>query len=216
MPTNVGAGSSLFAPHPTIASLWVALTDSTNSNLITFARCNGAPDTTANVFAHGCLMIRTDSGTGNKAVYENVGSSAAPSWNLIGDITAGEITLAAGSILVGNASGVAAAQRQYGAVTTRASNTSGSLFGSSTFGGSLTGISFAPGPQGGAGTVTISNAGVTIATLTVPAGGATQGSVIGSNIAASAFTSAANLAVVTSGATVDGALTATFITGAAS
>ncbi len=213
MPTNVGAGSSLFAPHPTIASLWVALTDSTNSNLITLARCNGVPDTTANVFAHGCLMIRTDSGTGNKAVYENVGSSAAPSWNLIGDITAGEITLANGSILVGNSSGVAAAQRQYGAVTVQATNTAGSLFGSSTFGGSLTGILFAPGPQGGAGTVTIKNGATTIATLAVSAG---QGSVVGSNISATAFTSAAALSVVTSGATVDGALTATFITGAAS
>jgi len=87
------------------------------SGLALSATCTGAPPTTANVFAHGCQIVRTDSGTGNKAIYENVGSSAVPSWNLLGDVTAGEITLPNTQILVGNASGVAAAVAMSGDAT---------------------------------------------------------------------------------------------------
>lgn len=72
------------------------------------ASCVGTPPTTAGVFAHGCIMLQTDTSTGAKGLYENVGSSAVPSWNLLGDIAASEITLATGSVLVGTA-GVAAA-----------------------------------------------------------------------------------------------------------
>ncbi|OPX88987.1 MAG: hypothetical protein A4E53_01720 [Pelotomaculum sp. PtaB.Bin104] len=82
----------------------------TDSNgLILSCTCTGAPPTTANIFQHGAIAVRTDSGTGTKAIYENIGSSASPSWNLMGDVTAGEITLAEGSILVGDSSGVATA-----------------------------------------------------------------------------------------------------------
>ncbi len=204
------AGTSLFAPHPTIANLWVALTDQQDSNLIVLARCTGSPDTTANVYSHGAIMIQTDSGTGNKAIYENVGSSAVPSWNLIGSIVASEITLANGSILVGNASGIAAAQRQYGAVTVNATNTAGSLFGTSAFSGSLTGLVFTTGPQGVSGTVTVKNGSTTIATMTSKTG---AGSLTGSSISETAFAHAADLSVVTSGSTIDGALLATFISG---
>jgi hypothetical protein len=64
---------------------------------------------TASEYQKGCIYLKTDVVTGSKAAYENVGTVAVPSWNLLGDITAGEITLAEGSLLVGNASGVAAA-----------------------------------------------------------------------------------------------------------
>ncbi len=76
------------------------------------AECTGVPPTTGNAvnqFEHGCIMTRTDSGTGNAALYENTGSRAVPSWNLIGAISPGEITLARGFVLIGNSSGVAAA-----------------------------------------------------------------------------------------------------------
>lgn len=89
------------------STLWSAFTD--ESGLITVGKCLGAPPTTAGLFAHGAQLIRSDSGTGNKALYENVGSTASPSWNLLGDVTAGEISLAEGNLLIGNASGVAAA-----------------------------------------------------------------------------------------------------------
>jgi len=45
----------------------------------------------------------------NSVVYKNTGTPASPAWNALGGVVAGEITLAEGSILQGNASGVAAA-----------------------------------------------------------------------------------------------------------
>lgn len=47
------------------------------------ATCTGTPPTTADIFQHGCLMYRTDSGTGTAAVYQNTGSTAVPSWVLM-------------------------------------------------------------------------------------------------------------------------------------
>lgn len=105
------AGTNFFTKIT--STLWGALTSAGNlgggKQPLLLAKCTGVPPTTANLFEHGCLMVRTDSGTGNKAVYENVGSSAVPSWNLIGDVTAGEITLALNNLLQGNSSGVAEA-----------------------------------------------------------------------------------------------------------
>lgn len=96
-------GSNFFTKLSSTVS--IAFTDA--NKLAVFARCTGAPPTTANTFAHGCIMIREDSGTGNHALYENVGSSAVPSWDLIGAISATEISLSEGNLLIGNASGVA-------------------------------------------------------------------------------------------------------------
>src|SRR6267154_6277429 len=49
------------------------------------AECTGAPSlqTTADVFAHGCLMYQSDSGTGTNALYQNTGSIAVPAWTVI-------------------------------------------------------------------------------------------------------------------------------------
>lgn len=60
-------------------------------------------------FAKGAFYTKSDAATGVKSVYENIGTTASSSFNLIGDVTAGEIALAEGSILVGNSSGVATA-----------------------------------------------------------------------------------------------------------
>lgn len=73
------AGTNLYAAQT--STLDICLTD--ENGLATLAKCTGAPPTTANVFQHGCLMNRTDSGTGNPALYQNVGSSAVPSWTLL-------------------------------------------------------------------------------------------------------------------------------------
>ncbi len=75
------AGTSIVAPHPTIANMYVREVDSI-TGLILSANCTGTPDTTANVFQHGATMTRTDSGTGVNAIYQNTGSSAAPVWTL--------------------------------------------------------------------------------------------------------------------------------------
>lgn len=56
----------------------VALTGS--DGLVYLAKCNTTPETTANVFGVGCMMIRTDNGTW----YCNTGTSASPSWTLNG------------------------------------------------------------------------------------------------------------------------------------
>lgn len=79
------AGTNLFTP--VTSTLWVALTEDTassvNGQLAMLAKCTGAPPTTANVFEHGCLIIRTDSGTGTAGIYQNTGSSASPVWTLL-------------------------------------------------------------------------------------------------------------------------------------
>jgi hypothetical protein len=59
-------------------------------------------------FSKSCLFIKTDAATGTAGLYENIGTSTSCSFNQVGAITAGEITLATGSILVGTA-GVGAA-----------------------------------------------------------------------------------------------------------
>jgi len=83
-----------------------------NSGLITEVNLYGATApgsalTQADIFAHGCLCRWVGSGSGNSALYENTGTEAVPSWNLIGAVSPGEITLAEGNILIGNNSGVA-------------------------------------------------------------------------------------------------------------
>lgn len=64
---------------------------------------------TASEYQKGCLYTKTDVVTGSKALYENVGTLAVPSWNLVGEAAAGDITLAEGSVLVGAATGLATA-----------------------------------------------------------------------------------------------------------
>lgn len=72
---------------------------------------SGAPTNLASQpgIAKGGFIINATAASGSKAVYENVGTTASATLNLIGDVTAGEITLARGNVLVGNSSGVATA-----------------------------------------------------------------------------------------------------------
>ena len=59
-------------------------------------------------YAKGCLFIDRNVATGITGLYENIGTSASCNFNAIGAVTAGEIALATGSLLLGTA-GVAAA-----------------------------------------------------------------------------------------------------------
>ncbi len=99
-------------------TLQIALTDETG--LAVLARCLGAAPTTANVFQHGCLILRVDSGLGVGAMYQNTGSSAVPSWTLV-PLTGGggglSSTLNSGNIFVGNGSNVATGVAVIGDVT---------------------------------------------------------------------------------------------------
>ncbi len=69
-------GSNFWFPISTVTD--VAFTDA--DGLAYFAKCNTTPETQANQYAKGCLMIRTD----NATWYVNGGSAASPSWSLAG------------------------------------------------------------------------------------------------------------------------------------
>jgi len=81
------SGASLFAPHPTIAGLYVGLTDSTSTigiDPITLCIFRGvSPDTTANTYHHGCIAIVVDGSGGSSSMYQNTGTYAAPSWSVM-------------------------------------------------------------------------------------------------------------------------------------
>lgn len=68
-------------PTPITASVKGLLGDDQGYAIL--ASGTGAAPTTADVFQHGCLYYRTDSGTGVNAVYQNTGSIAVPSWTLV-------------------------------------------------------------------------------------------------------------------------------------
>lgn len=61
-------------------------------------RATGTTAPTGAGYAKGCLFIKTDAATGTKGLYENQGTTAAASFNVIGDVTGAEI--ADGSIVV--------------------------------------------------------------------------------------------------------------------
>ncbi len=207
------SGMSPFAPHPTIAGLYVGLTDSTATggiDPINFCMFKGvSPDTTANTYHHGCIAQVTSEASGTLSVYVNTGTYAAPAWTDIGALPPGEISLPSGQTLTGNGSGVAAATKSYDAVAVVTNGaTAVPLFAAGTLPtpGSLTGVMFTAADDLN-GTITVTNNGTTIATIVK----GSQGSVKGSSIAASAFIAGGSLNVVsTSG---NGTLTATFITG---
>ncbi len=75
------SGTNLFFPISSTCD--VALTGV--DGLVFFAKCVGAAPSTANVFAAGCLMIRTDT----TALYQNTGTAASPTWTLNGTGAAG-------------------------------------------------------------------------------------------------------------------------------
>lgn len=79
-------GTDLFARlTPTVQS---ALTRQ-NGTMVMYATCTGTPDTTANTYEHGCIMVQRDTATGAAAIFQNTGSFAVPAWS---SITAGGLT----------------------------------------------------------------------------------------------------------------------------
>lgn len=108
----MSAGTNLGKRLSTGTNVWIILTEPTPSSgaakaLALQAVCNGTPPTTANVFKHGCLMTQMDTATNAKSIYENVGTSASPSWDLVSNVSPGEIALTSAHVLVGNGSNVA-------------------------------------------------------------------------------------------------------------
>lgn len=60
-------------------------------------------------YAKSCLFVKTNAADGTAGLYENIGTTTSADFNLVGAISAGEITLAEGNLLIGNASSVATA-----------------------------------------------------------------------------------------------------------
>jgi hypothetical protein len=110
------SGASIAAPHPTIANLFVRETDSQNGYILS-GYCNGAmSDTTAGTYEHGCLITQIDKAGTDVPIYVNTGTTASPSWTLLGDLPPGDISLTTNHILVGD-SGNAAADTNPNALT---------------------------------------------------------------------------------------------------
>lgn len=69
----------------------VAFVDKTG--LAYYAKCTGTPPTTADKYQKGCLMVQTDAA--GRGLYENTGTSASPSFDLVGNIGSTDISDAA-------------------------------------------------------------------------------------------------------------------------
>ena len=78
---NEGLGTSFEAQKT--STLFIRETSEKLNGLALSATCVGAPPTTANVFAPGCRMVRTDGTGGLTAHYVNRGTAAVPVWEAI-------------------------------------------------------------------------------------------------------------------------------------
>jgi len=74
---NNGIGTSLEGRKN--STLWIR-EKIEGTGLALSASCTGAPPTTADIFAHGCTIVRKDGTAGTPAIYTNIGSSASPVW----------------------------------------------------------------------------------------------------------------------------------------
>jgi len=79
-----------------------------SSNNITESHGTVVPTNGTAGYAKSALFRKTDAADGTQGLYENIGTTASSNFNLIGAISAGEISLADTHILVGNALGKAA------------------------------------------------------------------------------------------------------------
>lgn len=85
--------------------------------------CSGTSVPSAlDYFAKGCIFIKTDAAASAKALYENVGTASSCSFNLIGEVAMGDIPLAANTILIGAATGIAASIAAVGDVVVSKAN----------------------------------------------------------------------------------------------
>lgn len=148
------------SPIPRIANHYSQLTD--EKGYVMYGKFDTAstPSTTANIFQKGCIMVKTDATTGVKACYENVGTLAAPSWDLLGQISTSDIANGAvtGAKLV-TTFGMASIARQTNGTTPV------NVFGATLpFSGTVDGI-FVCSNDTTAGNITISNNGNVVATI---------------------------------------------------
>lgn len=92
----------------------VTVLETDELNRVTVAKCatGSIPNAVAG-YAVGCLLINTTTGH----LYVNTGTAASCTFNDVGAVAAGEISLASGKILIGGATGVAAEKTPSGAIS---------------------------------------------------------------------------------------------------
>ncbi len=196
------AGTNFFKAITSVTD--ACLVDSTvtsvNSGLLYFAKCTGSPETTANLYGHGCIMIQTDSGTGVAAVYQNTGSVASPSWTLF-DTSVGTTatSLVDGNAVTAVAVSTVASQVNHLLVTPSATGAVSANAVTIVPEGSDSNVSIALQPKGLTGLTTI---GTTIGTGTITVGSSAGAQ--GVNIAHGSGATSVNIAnTTTAGAQVN-------------
>lgn len=75
------SGSNFFAPGQ-VSNVTDQFVN--EDGLVTQGKFTGSVPTTANYFAPGCILVKTDQTAGLPKVYENVGTSASPSFKIMG------------------------------------------------------------------------------------------------------------------------------------
>lgn len=71
-------GTDLFARYS--ATTQSGLTRQSGT-LMMFGTCTGTLDTTVGVYEHGCIMVKRDTAASLNAIFQNIGTSAAPVWS---------------------------------------------------------------------------------------------------------------------------------------
>ena len=145
------------------------------------ATCTGTPPTTANTFAHGCLMIQGDTSTGTAAVYQNTGSFASPVWTLFDTSLPGDT---ASSLIDTNSAtavnvGTTASAVNYVTVTNSATGAVSANAVTIAANGSDSAVSLTLVPKGATGIV---NIGLATQTGAINVGIATTATTAGVNI----------------------------------
>lgn len=181
------------SPIPTIANHYAQLTDANGYVMYGKFDTASTPSTAANIFQKGCIMVKTDATNGVKACYENVGTLAAPSWDLLGQISTSDIANGSvtGAKLVTTVG--------YSAVTAATNGTTPvNVFGTTVpFGGVVTGV-FVESLDTTAGNITVASTAGTIATI---AKGTSAGVMVGGGaLTNTTFASGNTFTVVSSSA----------------
>lgn len=137
---------------------------------ILLATGTSVPGGTTTGYAKGGLYIKTDAGAGTRGLYENKGTNTSCDFDIVGDIAAGDLTLADGKVYIGDAAGSAAAKTPSGDITitregivaigagkvtaAKTSMPDGTVF--------IGGVGNIAAEQTPSGDVTVTNAGVTV------------------------------------------------------
>ncbi len=90
--TNLNSATTATSPTLWIREVQPTPAGTKDQALAISATCTGSPPTTADTFAHGCLMLQQDTSTGTNALYQNTGSATSVVWTLLDTSLGGPAT----------------------------------------------------------------------------------------------------------------------------